>query len=551
MGRAAPRRAADALERRAPPGAAVDRAAVDRADCADRPPAAGPARLRADLVVYAATAAGVTAAEAAASAAADVLVLEPGRHIGGMTSGGLGHTDLGDPRALAGAAVRFRRAVADFYGVPVGTYAGPEPRAAEAILTDWLDRAGARVELGARVAEPLAAAATMKDGRIRGLRLADGRQVEASCFVDASYEGDLLAAAGLPFRVGRDGQAAHGERLAGRREPLPGLHNFPGWISPFADDPDGFVEGPLLAGLKPGPMAPPGAGDGGVMAYQHRVCLTTAPGAIPLDSLDPGEDSYWELGRRLFRHWRAEGFRPDPRRLIGLEPNLPNGKCDANSLGPFSLNVLDGSAWDYPTASFEERERIRRRHLTHTRGLLAFLATDRSTPPAVRREMARWGLPPDEFADTGHLPHQLYVREARRLVGARVLTAHDLTAGRSFPDAVALGSYHMDVREVQRTWRWAPEHPRPRAMVVTEGYLSWPVPLYQIPYRCLTPRRSDCANLLAPVCLSASHLAFSSLRMEVQYQMLGEVAGRAAVEALRDGRAVQDVDPGRVRVMPA
>ncbi|MDR0594378.1 MAG: FAD-dependent oxidoreductase [Bifidobacteriaceae bacterium] len=508
--------------------------------------AAAPAADRADIVVYAATSAGVTAAVAARERGADVLLVEPGRHVGGMTSGGLGYTDLGDARALAGAAVRFREAVARYYGAPVGRFAGPEPHAAETICREWIETAGVRL-----VQDAALDSAVVADGVIGGLRLADGRTVEGGCFIDASYEGDLMAAVGVPFAVGRDGSAAHGEALAGRREPVAGRHNFPGWISPFADDPDGHEPGPLLAGIKPGPMAPVGAGDGGVMAYQYRVCLTTGPGSIPLDSLAAGDPADWELGRRLFRHWRDTGFTPPAGRLIGLEPNLPHGKCDANSLGPFSLNLLDGSAWAYPTADRAARERIVARHRAHTTGFLAFLATDPAVPAQVRREIAGWGLPGDEFADTGHLPHQLYVREARRMRGAYVLTAHDLLAGRRFGDAVAMGSYHMDVREVQRTWRWAPEHPRPRAMVVTEGYLSWPVPLYQIPYRCLVPEESDCANLIVPVCLSASHLAFSSVRMEVQYQMLGEVAGKAAALALEAGRGVQAVDPPSVAVLPA
>jgi len=211
-------------------------------------------------------------------------------------------------------------------------------------------------------------------------------------------------------------------------------------------------------------------------------------------------------------------------------------------LGPFSLNVLDGSAWEYPEAGPQRRAQIRRAHRDHAADFLYFLATDPAVPASVRNELGRWGLPRAEFADTGHLPHQLYVREARRMVGEHVLTEHDLLAGRSQPDTVALGSYHLDVREVQRTWAWMPEHPQPVAMVFNEGYLSVPVPPYAIPYRALTPRAADCANLLVPVCVSASHVAFSSIRMEPQYQMLGQATGVAAAFAARSGRPVQAVD---------
>jgi hypothetical protein len=316
----------------------------------------------------------------------------------------------------------------------------------------------------------------------------------------------------------------------------------PPWISPFRDDPSGIVDGPLLAQVRADPLAPIGAGDGGVMAYGYRVCLTTAPDRLPFPRRAGYDEAHWELGCRLFAHWRSVGFEPAAGALLGLEPNLPNGLCDGNSLGPFSLNVLDGTAWEYPDADPVRREEIRQAHLHHTTDFLYFLANDPDVPPSVRAELGRWGLPRAEFADTGHLPHQLYVREARRMVGEYVLTEHDLSAGRRHHDVVALGSYHLDVREVQRTWQWVPEHPHPTAMVFNEGYLSVPVPPYAIPYRAIVPRYPDCTNLLVPVCVSASHVAFSSIRMEPQYQMLGQAAGLAAAFAARSGGAVQSVD---------
>jgi hypothetical protein len=321
----------------------------------------------------------------------------------------------------------------------------------------------------------------------------------------------------------------------------------PPFISPFVDDPQGHREGAVLPQIRPAPLAPVGAGDGGVMAYGYRVCLTTAADRVPFLRREGYHETHWELGRRLFHHWRRHGVEPAAGELIGLVPNLPNGKADGNSLGPFSLNVLDGSAWEYPRAGPTDRERLRVHHLHHTRDFLYFLANDPAVPAGVRRELARWGLPADEFADTDHLPHQLYVREARRMIGEYVLTEHDLLGARPQHDVVAMGSYHLDIREVQRTWRWVPEHPRPTAMVFTEGYVSVPVPPYPIPYRALVPRYADCVNLLVPVCVSASHVAFSSIRMEVQYQMMGHAAGLAAVLALRDARPVQSVDVPRLQ----
>jgi hypothetical protein len=489
-----------------------------------------------EVVVYGATSAGVCAAVAAASAGAEVVLLEPGRHVGGMTSGGLGYTDVGDVRVLGGMAARFRQAVADHYGVPVGRYAGPEPHVAEAILRRWLEEAGVEV-----VFESALLSVSVVDARIDSVATAGG-SYSAGVFIDASYEGDLLAAAGVPYAVGREDRTLHGEQWAGRPELLPGRHTMPPWISPFRDDASGVCEGSVLPQVRDAPLAPVGAGDGGVMSYGYRVCLTTDGRRLPFERRAGYDEAYWELGRRLFAYWRSVGFEPSAGSLLGLEPNLPNGKCDGNSLGPFSLNVLDGSAWEYPDAAAERREQLRLHHLHHTQDFLYFLSSDPAVPASVRAELNRWGLPADEFADTGHLPHQLYVREARRMVGEHVLTESDLVGARPQHDVVAMGSYHLDIREVQRTWRWVPEHPRPTAMVFTDGYLSVPVPAYPIPYRSLVPRYADCANLLVPVCLSASHVAFSSVRMEPQYQMLGHAAGLAAVLALRSGRAVQSVD---------
>lgn len=489
-----------------------------------------------EVVVYAATSGGVSAAVAAAQAGAQTTLIEPGMHIGGMTSGGLGYTDLGDARVLGGFAARLRHDIAEHYGVAPGAYAGPEPHVAEAIYRRWLQEAGVTVVLGERITS-----IRKRGTSIRSITTAAGRVVDAGVFIDASYEGDLLALAGVPAAVGREDRELYGERFAGRQELVPGRHTMPAWISPFAGDAEGYTEGPLLAQVKPEPMVEVGRGDRGVMSYGYRVCLTTADDRVPFRRPPDYDESYWELARRLFAHWQTEGVQMPAGRMIGLEPNLPNSKCDGNSLGPLSLSVLDGTAWEYPLAGPERREQLRLHHLRHAEGFLYFLANDPAVPTHIRVEMHRWGLPADEFADTGHLPHQLYVREARRMVGEYVLTEHDLLQSRQHPDVVALGSYHIDIREVQRGWRWVYEHPRPIGMVVTEGYLSVPVRPYPIPYRALLPREEDCDNLIVPVCISASHVAFSSVRMEVQYQMLGHAAGVAAALSLVHGNGVHRV----------
>lgn len=486
-----------------------------------------------EIVVLAATAAGVCSAVAAARRGASVTLLEPGRHVGGMVSGGLGYTDVGDPRVLGGSAREFAAAVGRYYGVAPGHYAGPEPHVAERIFTDWLDGAGVEVVLDA----PLTGA-TVRDGRIESV-VAGGREHRGGVFVDASYEGDLLAAAGVSHRVGREDRARYGERFAGRRVPAPGKHQFPPFLSPFAAD------GSLLPLVAEPADDEPGAGDGAVMAYGYRVCLARSPDRLPFPRRDGYDPAEWELARRWFARLERGIGAGD---VIGLVPNLPGGKCDGNSIGPLSLNLLDGTNQAYPTADAAGRERVRERHRAYTLDFLHFMSTDPAVPAPVRAGLARWGLPPDEFADTGGLPHQLYVREARRMLGEYVLTEHDLLpAPRPQHDVVAMGSYHIDVREVRRSWWPVYEHPDPIPSVANEGYLSVPVRPYPIPYRALVPRFAECANLLVPVCLSASHVAFASLRMEMQYAMLGQAAGEAAVLALRHGRPVQGVDVGALQ----
>ncbi|HEX5801351.1 MAG TPA: FAD-dependent oxidoreductase [Gaiellaceae bacterium] len=460
-----------------------------------------------DVAVYGATACGVMAAVAAAEAGASTVLVDPGTHVGGMVSGGLGWTDVGDTRVLGGAARRFYAAVADHYGAPLWGVKGPEPHVAERLLTELLERAGVEVRLcWNNTSSPPAAAVT----------------------IDASYEGDLLPRLGVPYAVGRESRELYGERWAGRQPAYrPGKHNFAAVVSPFAAD------GSLLPHIREPeldergwPAERLGEGDGGLQAFAFRVCLTDRPeNRVPFPEPDGFDPSQLAL---LERYLEAVPDAP----LLGLVPDLlPNGKCDVNSIGPFSLNVLDGSNRDYLDG---DREAVRAHHLRYTQALLWFLGESRP-------DVAGWGLCADEFTDTGGWPHQLYVRDGRRLLGEYVLRERDLVEARPQPDTVALGSYNIDLREIERTWRYLPEYERAPA-VFNEGYLSVAVPPYPIPYRSLVPRREDAENLLVPLCLSASHVAFGSVRMEPTLMLLGHAAGLAAAQAARRDVAVQDVD---------
>jgi hypothetical protein len=466
-----------------------------------------------DVCVFGATATGVAAAVAAAEAGATTTLVDPGAHVGGMVSGGLGWTDVGDERVLGGFALRFYAAVAEHYGVPLWGVKGPEPHVAEELLTRML--AGVDVRLG------------------------EGALPDAAVYVDASYEGDLLPRFGLPYAVGRESRGLYGEAWAGRQPATrSGKHNFSVLLSPFADD------GTLLPWIREPeldergwPSDRLGEGDGGLQAYGFRVCLTDRESRLPFEQPDGYDGDAFELLRRYLAAADVEAHD-----LMGLNRELlPNGKCDVNSIGPFSLNVLDGSNHEYPDGNAEARGRVRDHHLHYTQSLLFFLSNDDDVPPRIREEMRRWGLCADEFQDTDGWPHQLYVRDGRRMLGEHVLSEADLLDSRPQPDEVARGSYNIDIREIERTWRYLPEYRR-EAAVFNEGYLSVAVPPYPIPYRSLTPKRDDATNLLVPVCLSASHVAFGSVRTEPTLMMLGEVAGRAGAQAARRGIAVQDVD---------
>ncbi|MDX6398795.1 MAG: hypothetical protein QOJ43_2203 [Gaiellaceae bacterium] len=461
-----------------------------------------------DVVVSGATAAGVMAAAAAHAAGAETVLVEPGRHVGGMVSGGLSWTDVGDPQTIGGLARRFYERVAGHYGAPLWGVKGPEPHVAERLLTELLDGVDVRLE--------------------------ETELPDAAVYVDASYEGDLLPRFGVPYAVGRESRDLYGEPWAGRQPAYrPGKHNFSVLLDPF--DGDSLLPHVCEPELdeRGWPSERLGEGDGGLQAYGFRVCLTDREqNRLPFPEPAGYDAAEFAL---LERHLAAEPDAP----LLGLVSDLlPNGKCDVNSIGPFSLNLLDGSNRDYPDGDDATRQRVRDHHLRYTQAFLYFLGE--------RGYLDGWGLAADEFEDTAGWPHQLYVRDGRRLLGEHVLTEHDVLGARPQPDAVAYGSYNIDIREVERTWRYLPEYTRTPA-VFNEGYLSVAAPPYPIPYRSLTPRREHAENLLVPVCLSASHVAFGSVRMEPTLMGLGEAAGLAAAQAAARGVAVQDVDVGPLR----
>lgn len=483
-----------------------------------------------DVVVYGGTASGVMAAIAAAGEGVRVALLEPGRHVGGMVTGGLSHTDFGDRAVIGGLALEFYRRVGAHYGVPTYYWRGPEPRIAEQILTDWLREAGVDVFFEHRLDTVHA-----EGRRIGRVGLSNGAVFEAHTFVDAGYEGDLMARAGVSYAVGREGRDVYGESWAGRLPILPDRHQFLVPVSPF----QAGTNGKLLPLIKPEPMVEVGEGDAGIQSYCFRLLLTRRPDLrVPFPRPEGYDPDEFELMRRLLKQ---QGDELQATYFFTLRPNLPGEKAEINSVGPISLNLLDGSNWAYPDAGYERRQEIWDRHLQYTQRLMYFMANDPSVPEHIRTEVAAWGLARDEFVDTGHWPHQLYVRTGRRMLGEYVMTQADLERETAPYDAVGMGSYNIDVREVQRSWIWMSRFPELHPEVYNEGYLSVPVPPYQIPYRALLPKYHEAENLLVPVCLSSSHVANASIRMEPQYMLLGHAAGVAAAMAVREDLPVQHV----------
>lgn len=486
-----------------------------------------------DVVVYGATAGGVAAAVAASRTGAQVVLVDPTGHVGGMVSSGLTRSDVERQEAIIGGLAR------DFFG-EVGTRYGPEhrwrfePTVAEEVLRGWLDEHRVSHLPHWQLDE-----VTRDGGRIRELVSDTGERLSGAAFVDASYEGDLLAAAGVSYDVGRDGIERYGESLAGRAEMLPNPHQFAVPVSALTGD------GRLLPHVRAyDEIGQTGDGDGKLQSYCYRVCLTDDPdltvAITPPDDYDP--DTY-VLARRY-----AEALGDDAtlRHFMGLG-SVPGRKLDINSDGPVSTNLL-GASWEYPEADTARRAEIESEHRSWAQGLLYFLGHDPAMPERVRAHMRRLGLPGDEFKASGHWPPQLYIRDARRMRGEHVLTQHDLQLpdAAAAPDAIGLGGYNIDIREVQ--WVAAPIYRFPDVFleVLTEGYRSVPVEPYAVPYRSLLPRREECTNLLVSTCISASHVAFASFRMEPQFMIAGHAAGVAAAMAGGSGD-VHDVDLADLR----
>jgi hypothetical protein len=476
-----------------------------------------PARDSYDVVVYGATACGVLAAIAAQNEGMRVALVEPGHHVGGMVSGGLGRTDkLHYERVVGGLARQFFQRVGKHYGKSIiWTF---EPSVAERAFRDWLKEAGVAIFFGQALMS-----IDKQHNSIVKLKT-EQATFSGAVFLDCSYEGDLMKAAGVRYVVGREGRDKYDESLAGRREILPGHHQ--AVVAVPARGKDGKLPPYVVPQTE---IAPLGAGDSKFQAYCFRLCLTDDPeNRLPL----PRPENYDRERYALVRNYLKAGQDQLSLANFLCLGRLPNHKCDANSCGFVSTDLL-GAAWEYPEASRERRKEIWDEHLTWAQGFVYFLANDKAVPDEIKDAMSQWGLPKDEFLDTDHWPHQLYVREGRRMLGEYVMTQHDLQMHRRKYDSIGVGSYNIDIREVQWVACEVTRFPEVREEVLQEGYLSYPVEPYEIPYRSLLPRQEECDNLLVPVCASMSTIAYGSYRMEPQYMIAGQSAGVAAALAIK------------------
>ncbi|WP_243286950.1 FAD-dependent oxidoreductase [Geothrix terrae] len=497
-----------------------------------------------DLVVYGGTPAGISAAVTARRMGASVLLIEPHRWVGGMMTNGLGNTDASGVSVIGGVAREFLQRMLAYYQSPDawplqapttfrsgawgvdGTMRYFEPHAARAIFEKMLLEAGVEVALQERLDDTAPAPVLMESGVIKSIRLVSGRVVTGRVFLDCSYEGDLMAAAGIHHVTGREGNATYGETLNGLQLNPSALHQFPTGIDPYV------IQGDASSGLLPGLRlladATNGQADPGTQAYTYRLCLTTlASNRRPITKPADYDERNYEL---LFRLYAAAPTTP---LAFGRDP-IPNLKVDSNSGVAFSTDHV-GANHAYPEATWADRQLILAAHRSYQEGLLWTLANHPRIPLSIRTQAATWGLAADEFPETGGWPDQLYVREARRMVGEAVMTEAHAFGRVQVSDPIACMAYPIDSHHVQRVVT-------PQGWVQNEGGVLAQIPGgFSVGYAALTPSRKECRNLLVPVCLSATHVAFGAIRMEPHFMMLGQSAAAAAVLAARSGSSVQIV----------
>lgn len=501
----------------------------------------------ADVIIYGGTSAAITAAVQVKKMGKSVIIVSPDSHLGGLSSGGLGFTDTGNKEVIGGLSREFYQRLYAHYqdpeawnwqkkeeygnkgqGTPAIDGANRtmwifEPHAAEKVFEDfvkeyklavfrneWLDRSSNGI--------------VKTNGSIRSIKTLSGNVYKGKMFIDATYEGDLMALAGVSYHVGREANSVYNEKWNGVQA---GIfhhgHHFKSKISPYKIA--GDTSSGLLPEISSEKLGSNGTEDNKIQAYCFRMCLSNHPdNRISFPKPDGYDPARYELVARVFdAGWRE---------LFDKYDAIPNRKTDTNNHGPFSTDYI-GKNYDYPEATYERRQQIIKEHELYQKGLLYFLQNDPSVPADVHEQMQKWGLPKDEFKDNGNWPHQLYIREARRMIGDFVMKEADALGKTVVPKPIGMGSYTLDSHNIQR-------------YVTEDGYVQnegdigvHPDKPYSIAYGSILPKESECNNLLVPVCVSSSHIAYGSIRMEPVFMILGQSAATAAVLSIEKKIAPQ------------
>lgn len=512
---------------------------------------------KADVIIYGGTSAAIIAAVQVKKMGKTVIVVSPDTHLGGLSSGGLGFTDTGNKEVIGGLSREFYQRVYQHYegsnawqwqkreeygnkgqGTPAidGTNRTMwifEPHVAEQVFEDfvkenklviyrneWLDRSEKGI--------------VKKSGSIRSFRTLSGNIYQAKIFIDATYEGDLMASAGVNYHVGREANSIYGEKWNGvQPEVFQHGHHFKAKISPFKIAYD--TTSGLLPEISSEPIAEYGSGDNKIQAYCFRMCLSNHPeNRIPFQKPEGYEPARYELLARVF----ATGWRE----VFNKFDLIPNRKTDTNNHGPFSTDYI-GKNYDYPEASYERRKQIIDDHELYQKGLMYFLQNDKSVPADIHDKMQEWGLPKDEFKDNGNWSHQLYIREARRMIGEFVMKEADALGKTQVPNPIGMGSYALDAHNTQR-------YIKKDGFVQNEGDIGvHPDKPYSIAYGSILPKENECNNLLVPVCLSSSHIAYGSIRMEPVFMILGQSAATAAVLSIDNKVSPQQLPYSKLKAV--
>lgn len=484
-----------------------------------------------DLCIYGGTSAGVIAAYTAAKAGKSVVLVEPGQRLGGLSSGGLGQTDIGNKYVVSGLALDFYRKIGKHYNAFEQWIF--EPKVAEAIFNQYMEDCDAEVEFGQLLLDVEKTGTKITQARFQSTENL-GRPtltVKAKVYVDCTYEGDVFAAAGVSYHVGREANSVYGETINGVQ--LMNGHQFPDGIDPYVKR--GDPSSGLLWGIRDGELLPDGTGDEKVQAYNYRITLTNVPeNRIPIVKPENYDPKRYELLRRQKEIQPWKGLND-----VFIWSLMPNGKTDINNRNGFSTDMI-GMNWDYPEAGYQRRQEIIKAHEDYTKGLLYFVGNDPSVPEFIRKEMQQWGYPKDEYVNDGHWSPQLYIREARRMVGELVMTQQHCQGNKVVNDEVGYAAYTMDSHNCDRLVV--------NGMVKNEGNVEiGGFPPFPISYRAIVPKRNEVTNLLVPVCLSASHIAFGSIRMEPVFMVLGQSAAVAACHAIDGDIDVQAVDVNDIK----